>query len=216
MTALASDLRWLHSCDVALTFDLQAWFAFCQADPKAARRLIRKVCTSQQARGQSFQEGSVMRLQNHFSCSCGKVLASRAAYSAHQSLVHDITPPANYYAEANGFCRCCLANFSNRGLLINHLQRGSRVCLLNLLLRFQLLSEDEEKAQRALAAPVKLCDLRAGRPAHYATVPVMRVHGPSNLLLDVHGNTISATSKLHPHGGQGKRIAPWLEFGEIW
>ena len=71
-------------------------------------------------------------------------------------------------------------------------------------------------AVSATSGTVKLCNLRAGRPAHYATVPVMRVHGPSNLLLDVHGNTIQATSKLHPHGGQGKRIVPWLDYGEIW
>ena len=47
-------------------------------------------------------------------------------------------------------------------------------------------------------------------------MPVMRVYGPINLLLDVNGGTILHTDKLHPHFGQGKRIVPWLDFGAEW
>ena len=53
-------------------------------------------------------------------------------------------------------------------------------------------------------------------PPSYATSPVMRVHGPLNMLLDVHGETIVHGDRLHPHFGQGKRIVPWLDYGAEW
>ena len=75
---------------------------------------------------------------------------------------------------------------------------------------------DEEKTQSALAAPVTQANLRARRPANYASVPVVRVHGPLNLLIDVHGNIIEPSSHLQLHCGPGKRLLPWLDYGEEW
>ena len=50
------------------------------------------------------------------------------------------------------------------------------------------------------------------RPLRMATAPILMLLR----LPDVHGETIGASSKLHPQSGQGKRIISWLDFGAEW
>ena len=100
---------------------------FCRAEPKSARRLVRKVCSSDMARELAVAEQVPGRL-----------------HSSHLQVAHGVTQPAMFYAEASGICRCCLMKSANRRLLINHLQRGSKVCLLNILLRVEPLTDEQE------------------------------------------------------------------------
>ena len=75
------------------------------------------------------------------------------------------------------------------------------------------MSVMEERDQRLVAAPIATANLRAGRSPTFADIPVMRVAGPMNFIVDVHGVEILHSDKRHPLNGQGKRIRPWLDYG---
>jgi hypothetical protein len=214
LAALSKDLEWLGQCAQSAVFTLREWIEFCRTEPKAARRLVRKVCISKEAREVALSVSSVAREQNTFSCQCGKVLKSKAAYCKHVQFQHGIQPPAAFYAEANGLCRCCLLKFDNRRLLINHLQRGSKLCLLNLLLRVAPLSQESELEERIKSAPVAQAHGKSGVSRSLAVKPALRVSGPLNRLFAIDGNLVPSSHRSHPLGPRpGRKIGDWADQG---
>ena len=152
-----------------------------------------------------------------YSCPCGKVLRSKAAFASHSYLAHGRIPPAHFYASANGECIACLAKFSNRKLLIHHLQRGSKLCLLNALLRVAPLSDADELEQRQLQLKETQINTRSGRCASFANVPCQRMEGPLLRLYDLDGSVVGDRDKRHPYGRRpGWQIVAWCTaaYGE--
>ena len=214
LAALVKDITWLGQCSQDAKFSLRGWIEFCRAEPKAARRLVRKICTSQEAREITLALHSPAREQCTFSCQCGKVLKSKAAYHKHLQFQHGIHPPAAFYAEASGVCRCCLLKFDNRRLLINHLQRGSKLCLLNLLLRVEPLTLEGELGERDKAAPAAQSHGRCGVSRSLAVKPALRLSGPINHLVDINGNHVSTSHRSHPLGRRpGRKVCNWVDHG---
>jgi hypothetical protein len=204
--ALSDDIAWMALCTPAAKFTVQSWFAFAQAEPTAARRVVRKACDSQPARSLTLAESRprVCSISVRATCHCGKSFASATALGAHKTRMHGYVQPAAYYAGEDAICHCCLLQFGCRHHLVQHLAAKSPLCLLNTLLRCPPLSVEEEAAIRSRAAGVQHRDAPAA----------FRLHGPTWAVVDLRGDTLHGLSRLHPAGrGRGKhyhiRNAEW-------
>ena len=85
LRAVVSDLEWMERVSSKFAFTPQEWFSFCQSDPAAARRLIRKVCESQAALIQTVAEfrPSISRSKS-YTCHCGRVCKSLGGLATHK------------------------------------------------------------------------------------------------------------------------------------
>ena len=88
--------------------------------------------------------------------------------------------------------------------------RGGRenLCLLNTLLRFPPLSNEDEAAARAQATEQKLSRIKAGFGKTRAET-VFRLCGPLLPIIDLAGEPVEFTNKRHPCGpGRRKWSVP--------
>ena len=69
---------------------------------------------------------------------------------------------------------------------------------------------DEEAAERALAAPARRTKIRGGFSAPLAEIPVMRQEGPLRRIVNLHGDVISCDCRAHPYGVKpGPKVGAW-------
>ena len=176
------------------------WFTLCRSDPKLARRTVRKACESDEGRRVSLSQLStpVQRMAASFSCPCGKVCRSKAAYAAHQASVHGKISPVRWFARADGLCEACGLCFSNRILLCNHLRAGSPLCLLSVLLRVPHFTDQEEKVEAETALEATRANQRQGNHASASSLPAYRRPWVPWKFFDLHSRHVPLDSPLHP------------------
>ena len=200
-------------CTADATFTLPQWFDLCRQEPKRARLLLRTACDSVPARSVTLAETKqrIVKLQSCLACHCGATFHSQSAFSVHQAKKHAILPVVGLFADESYTCLACLLHFSTRQGLINHLQYGSRLCLLNTLLRVQPMGNDEHLRIRSEAQALKLQKVHVGIHQHAVDFPAYRLQGPHWQLLSLEGNFIHHSDPRHPAGpGKQKRIQSTL------
>lgn len=213
LRALLADLEWIACVNYDFKFSPAEWFDFCRSDAKAARSLVRKACDSDGARAlciSQFRPSSFTA--SYFSCPCGKICKTRAGYATHQYRMHGIRAPAVWYTSPDNHCQCCGMVFSCRGLLMNHLQRGSTLCLLNIVLTCDPLSPEEEEDQRTAAAVKRAEALLVGPNPNLAVMPAYRLTWVCKRVFDVTGTQVSPFDKRHPwYVGKGRINFGWKD-----
>ena len=173
-------------CDSSASFDLLQWSQFARTCPKAARNLVRKVCSSKAAQSLDMAERKpkLMASIGAFTCYCGQGFRTKAALDGHRGTTHKELNPVQHYAHADNTCLTCLVKFSNRDLLCTHLSRGYGACWLNTLLRVPPLPvkavRDMLRDERVFTNAREV----AGLPQNLAESPAFRVPGP---LWKIHG-----------------------------
>ena len=167
---------------------------------------MRKVSDCASARSLTVleQKSSVRNLQNSVTCPCGWRGKSVQSLHGHRWSAHGMFAPAQFYAGESNSCGTCLVSFSNRKLLMNHLTRGSGICLLNLLLRRPPLDLDELEAIRKKETADTISRIHKGLPAHLAVSPAFRKCGPLMPLIYTDGSVVDVSDRRHPYG-PGKR-----------
>ena len=89
-------------------------------------------------------------------CFCGKMFATSTAKAVHAFKVHGVVSPTCRFAYGSNACLNCLLQFSTRNGLIEHLQCGTRLCLLNTHLRVAPTTDLEDIELRAKAQKFNL------------------------------------------------------------
>ena len=149
-----------------------------------------------------------------YTCSCGKVCKSSSGLAAHRAHMHGSRNPAVWYASYNGLCECCGLRFASRQLLLAHLTRGSKLCLLNLVMRNEPFSAEMEAVHREGARKAAIANRQKGVTLHKATCPAFRVPWVCNALYDLQGNSVTFDDKRHPWKmGAGKLCYGWKSAG---
>ena len=84
MHALMLGLKWLFAVDSKICFDVNDWYHFVRSEPKRARNIIRKACSSDAARSLTLMETSsaVATLCEYHTCHCGRSFPSKPALDA--------------------------------------------------------------------------------------------------------------------------------------
>ena len=206
--ALEDDLRWLAVATKAEPCSIEKWFIMCRSYPKSTRSLIRKVCDSPEARSLVLGEtkvrsGKILQLRT---CHCGVTCKSNGGLAIHRAIKHGCFSVVSRFADPSHRCIACLTQFSNAGLLSEHLQYGSRICFLNTLLRIQPKSDVADAFDRAVAADIKKANVHKGLHRNSADRPAYRTPGPLLRLIGLDGNLVAETSAAHPWGkGKHKR-----------
>ena len=208
--ALRDDLKWMALCQKDASFSLLEWCVFARANPKGARNLVRKVCSSAGAQSLTVAENKpkLMAMIGSFTCYCGQAFKSKAALDGHRGTFHRELHPVQHYAHEQNTCLTCLVKFSNRDLLCTHLSRGYGTCWLNMVLKVPPLSV---KAVRDMLKDERIhTNARevAGLPQNLAEIPAFRVPGPLLVIHGFDGSIIPTTSNLHPFGPQKRKYLP--------
>jgi hypothetical protein len=112
---------------------------------------------------------------------------------------------AAYFAPADCVCPCCLVEFSNRTILIQHMSRGSGTCLVNTLLRHKPLKHCELREVQQCERIAQARRERAGLPRFKAESPPVRHCGPLLPIASLKGDILSTKSNLHPFGPQKRK-----------
>ena len=100
----------------------------------------------------------------------------------------------------------CLSQFSNAGLLSEHLKYDSTLCFLSTLLRIQPKSDGDDAINRAVAADAKRDNIHKGLHRNSTERPAFRTPGPLLRLISLDGSLIDDSSTAHPWGkGNQKR-----------
>ena len=199
LRAVVSDLEWMARVGSKSAFAPQEWFSFCQNDPAAARRLIRKVCESKAALVQSVAEfrPSIAR-STSYTCHCGKVCKSLGGLATHKFLAHGDRAVTAWFADASGQCACCGTKFDNRTILMAHLSRGSPLCLLNILLTSPPLSQAAEGLERAEALLKANENKKSGFAPSKVAMPSFRAPWVSRRIFDAQGKEVDFADVRHP------------------
>ena len=141
-------------------------------------------------------------------CECGASFGSIAALSVHRCKAHNIYPVVHRYADTSNQCRACLTQFSTYQGVREHLQRGSPICLLNILLRVPPKSDAEDKEDRAVAAAIARINKRGGHARYLASEPATRAEGPLWKFMSLDCGFIDDSCKQHPCGpGKRKKVS---------
>ena len=162
----------------------------------------RKLCISQ------FKPSSFTA--SYFSCFCGKVCKTRGGFAGHQFRMHGIRAPAVWYTTPDHHCQCCGMVFSCRGLLVNHLQRGSQLCLLNIVLTCPPLSPEDEEVQRVAATAQSASVAHLGPNPNLAVMPAYRLDWVCKRIFAADGTQVYPFDKRHPwYVGKGRINYGW-------
>ena len=122
------------------------------------------------------------------------------ALAVHGFKVHGIAFPVGRYAYGPNACLNYMLQFSTRNGLVGHLQCGSRICLLNTLLRVPPTTDIEDSELRLEAQKPKLAKVKGGHGRHTVDFPAFRLHGPVWYMVNIHGQNVCHTDKQHPVG----------------
>ena len=174
----------------------------CRNRPKRARKLIRDICDSEAARPITLSETKMRArsLGRSCTCHCGQMFPTGTALAAHAFRVHGTCRPTSRYAFESNSCLNCLLQFSTRNGLVEHLDAGQGICLLNTLLRVPPTTDAEEFELRSVAQTIKKCKIGSGLPKHAVDFPAFRIHGPMWKMVDIQGQNVLHTDKRHPVG----------------
>ena len=109
---------------------------------------------------------------------------------------------------------CCGLRFASRQMLLAHLTRGSKLCLLNLVARTEPFSAELEAVHREGARKTAVTNRKQGASLHKATCPAFRVPWVCNALYDLQGVHVLHGDKRHPWTtGAGKLCYGWKSDG---
>ena len=205
--AFEADLEWLGKVDTTYAFTSSSWFQRCRTDPKYIRKIIRAACDSSKGSDIGFgvEASKVSKIIDTCTCNCGATFRSKAALGIHRFHKHGYRSVVSNYADSSCQCRVCLTQFDNLQILKEHLG-GSRLCLLNLLLRVPPLSPEDLDMTSKSAAAIVNKNVEAGLPKFHVTNPPLRASGPLWRLIDINGVFVDESDPLHPWGkGRQKR-----------
>ena len=78
------------------------------------------------------------------------------------------------------------------------------------------MSDEEESAERQIAAVGAIVNVHGGRCPGFADVPALKLCGPMWKIFDLQGNHIPHTHRTHPCGPKpGRKIIGWQECGIV-
>ena len=127
------------------------------------------------------------------------------ALAVHAFKVHGLRRPTSRYTFDTNSCLNCMLQFSTRNGLIEHLQCGMRICLLNIILRLPPTTEAEDVQLRADAQKLRRENRRSGIGRHIVDFPAYRVHGPMWRMVNIQGCNVTHMDREHPVG-PGSRL----------
>ena len=109
-------------------------------------------------------------------------------------------------------CRAGRAGRAPVRPLINHLNRGSQLCLLNLVLTCAPLSPDDEESQRSAARDHSAICAQLGPNPNLATLPVYRLPWVCKRVFDIAGIPVGPFDRRHPwYVGRGRINYGWKD-----
>ena len=206
--ALMLDLKWLFAVDSNIKFDISEWYHFVRAEPKRARNMIRKACSSDAARSLTLMETSsaVATLCENHVCHCGRKSPSKPALDAHRGTDHGEIDITRRYCQASNVCLACMVAFSNSKLLSSHLRYGSGyMCLLHCIMFQKPLSDIEVAEIRSVERIEEAKREKLKLPRYLADKTKFRVPGPLWPFFDSGGNLVPESSNLHPFGPKKRK-----------
>jgi len=179
-----SDLHWFtvsgafsECCD----HSFGEWIESVKATPKFFKREVNKFARSGFAnvlitdpKTQAIPSNPLI-----FECNlCTSNFDTLQKYNLHLFKKHGIRNPIRLYINNHTHCSVCLKLFWTRARLLNHLKFRSKVCKFNLYMRGTIVDEETALAQDGESAAHNSSLYSRGRRNHFASDPVLQLHGP--------------------------------------
>ena len=147
-----------------------------------------------------------------YTCPCGKICKSSGGLAAHRMRMHNLRNPAFWYACSYGTCLCCGMVFSSRAILLAHLTRGSKLCLLNIVMTNDPFSPVEEDDHRDIARHCSIANRKGDISLTNADFPAVRMAWVCRKLCDLDGHHVPLSDYRHPWSlGPGRLHYGWRE-----